>query len=206
VIALKRPVGGRGPNLQYQMSASRRPAHVLLCVHSPMQQPLHGTFRGRRRDWLVLVPRRGVIDDDIGSSTNICLEIAQQTRHLSRGHGRQLLAVGETLERDQRFANEIEAASDLAVPRTPANPIDDFNEIRTHLTMVRGDVWPAFGRLINMLDPHRKVEPARHMMGWVWTGRFAERARTFRPIAENRDRGDGRRARFMKNAAQLVLL
>jgi hypothetical protein len=42
VISLKRTVGGRGPNLQHQMSASSWPAHVLLCVHSPVQQPLHG--------------------------------------------------------------------------------------------------------------------------------------------------------------------
>jgi hypothetical protein len=57
-----------------------------------------------------------------------------------------------------------------------------------------------------MLNPHRKVEPVKHMMSWAWTGRFAERARTFRPIAENRDRSDGCRAQFMKNAAQLILL
>jgi hypothetical protein len=102
-----------------------------------MQQPLHGTFRDRRRNRLVLVPCRGVVDDDIGLSTNICLEIAQQTRHLSRGHGGQLLAVGDTVERDQCFANEIEDPSDLAVPQTPANPIDDFNESRTRLAIVR---------------------------------------------------------------------
>jgi hypothetical protein len=44
------------------------------------------------------------------------------------------------------------------------------------------------------------------MMGWAGTGRFAERAGPFRPIAENRDWGDGRRAQFMKNAAQQVAL
>ena len=152
------------------------------------------------------MPRRGVIDDDIGLSANICLEIAQQTRHLSRGYGGRLLAVGDTVERDQRFAGEIEGPSDLAVPQTPANPIDDFNEIRTRLAIARGDVRPAVGRLINMLNPHRKVESVKLMMSWAWTGRFAERARTFRPIAENRDRTDGCRAQFMKNAAQLILL
>jgi hypothetical protein len=43
-------------------------------------------------------------------------------------------------------------------------------------------------------------------MSWARTGRFAERAPTFRPVAENRDRGDGCRAQFTKNAAQLTLL
>ena len=95
---------------------------------------------------------------------------------------------------------------DLTVPQTPANPIDDFNQIRARPAIVRGDVRPAFGRLVNMLNPHRKVKPVEHMMGWARTGRLAERAWTFRPIAENGDRGDGRRAQFMKNAAQLILL
>ena len=160
-------------------------------------------FRDRCRNRLVLAPRHGVIGNNIGLSTNICLEIAQQARYLSRGCGGQLLAVGDTVERDQRFANEIERPSDLAVPQTPAKPIDDFNEIRTHPAIVREDVRPAFGRLINMLNPHRKMEPVKHMMGWAGTGRFAERARPFRPIAENRGRGGGRRAQFMKNATQL---
>jgi hypothetical protein len=89
----------------------------------------------RRGNRLVLTLRRGVIDDDIGLSANICLEIAQQTRHLSRGHGDQLPTIGEIIERDQRFANEIEAPSDVAVPQAPANPIDDSNEIRARLAI-----------------------------------------------------------------------
>jgi hypothetical protein len=89
------------------------------------------------------MPRRGVIDDDIGLSTNICLEITQQTRHLSRGYGHQLLAVGDTVERGQRFANEIDGPSELAVSQTPANPIDDFDEIRTRLAVVPRDARAA---------------------------------------------------------------
>jgi hypothetical protein len=57
-----------------------------------------------------------------------------------------------------------------------------------------------------MLNPHRKIKPVKHMLNRAWTGRFAKHARTFRPIAENGDRGDDRRAQFMKNAAQLILL
>jgi hypothetical protein len=36
--------------LQHQMSAPRRPAHLLLSIHSPMQQPLHRALGDRRRD------------------------------------------------------------------------------------------------------------------------------------------------------------
>ena len=181
VISAKRPVYDRGPDLQHQMGAPGRPAHVLLCVHSPVQQPLFGTFRDRRRNRLVLVPRRGVVDDDIGLSTNICLEIAHQTRHLAGGHSGQFVAVGDNVERDERFANEIEGPSDLAVPQAPAKPIDDFNEICNRLAIVRGDGRPAFGRLINMVNPHQKMEPVKYMTSRARTGRFAERMRTFRP-------------------------
>jgi hypothetical protein len=100
--------------------------------------------------------------------------------------------------RNRRATNEIEGPSDLAVPQTLANPTDDFNEIRTCLAIVRGDVRPAFGRLINMPSPHQKVKPVKCMMSWARTGRFAECARTFRPIAENRDEGDGCRPQLMK--------
>ena len=68
--------------------------------------------------------------------------------------------------------SEIEGPSDLAVPQTPANPIDDCNEIRPRLAIVRGGVRPVFGRLINMLNPHRKLEPIKHMMSWARTSRF----------------------------------
>ena len=44
------------------------------------------------------------------------------------------------------------------------------------------------------------------MMSRARTGRFAESAWTLHPIAENRDRCDGRRAQFVKSAAQLGLL
>ena len=58
-------------------------------------------------------------------------------------HGGQRVAVGDTVERDHRFANEIEGPSDLAMPQTPANPIDDFNEIRTRLAAVPRDARAA---------------------------------------------------------------
>ena len=119
---------------------------------------------------------------------------------------RAALAQGEMLESYQRFAYQIEAPPDLAVPQTPTDPIDGFKQRGAGLAIIRRRAWPAFGRPINMLDPHRKVEPVEHMMRRARTGRFAESARTLRPIAENRDRGDGRRAQFMENAAQLVLL
>jgi len=156
MIAIKRPIGGRGPNLQHQMSASWRPVHVLPGFHSPVQQPLYGK-PPLKSAHPGAVPWRGVAWSimDIGFSANICLEVAQQSRHLSRRDGGQPQDVDDTVERDQRFANEIEAPSDLAVPQTPADPIDDFNEIRHSPTIVRREVRPAPGRLIDMLDSHR---------------------------------------------------
>ncbi len=52
---------------------------------------------------------------------------SRNRRHLARGHGDHSLSVGDIVERDQRFADEIEGASALTVPQTPADPIDGFN-------------------------------------------------------------------------------
>src|ERR1700676_3437195 len=52
----------------------------------------------------------------------------------------------------------------------------------------------------------RKMKPVEHVTRWTGTGRFAERSRTFRAIAQDGDRGDRRRAQPLKHAAQLLPL
>src|ERR1700722_1052086 len=130
---------------------------MLLRVHPAMQQPLHCTFRDRGRDRLFLAPRRRVIDG-VRLSRYICFEIEQKTGRFSRGICARRSVIFRMLESYQRFADQIEAPPHLAVPQTPPNPIDDFNEIRTHLAIIRRGDRPAFGRLIDMLNPDRKME------------------------------------------------
>ena len=66
MILFEGTVRHRASNLEHQMCASWRPTHLLLGVHSAMQQPLHRAFRGRRRDRLLATPGCRVIDNDIG--------------------------------------------------------------------------------------------------------------------------------------------
>ncbi len=171
-----------------------------------MQQPLHCTLCGRGRDWFFLVSRRRVIDNDFSVARYIRFKIAQKTRHFLRGHGGRGRIGDRTFERYQRFANQIEAPSDLTVPQAPTDPIDCFRQRGSGLAMTRRSVGPTLGRLINMLDPHCKMKPIQHMFGWAKTGRFAQCAWALCPIAENRDRCVSRRAQFVKDAAQLGLL
>src|ERR1700690_103862 len=144
-------VHDRSSNLQHQMCALRRPAHLLLSIHPAMQQPLNCAFRGCRRDRFLASPGRRVVDDDIGLSGYVCLQSAQKVPNLPRGP--QSGSTGG-LEHRQRFTYEIKASPDLAMPETPADPLDGFGKADARLAILRRSVWPPFGRLGNMLDPH----------------------------------------------------
>src|SRR5471030_202560 len=87
IIPAERAVHDGAPDFQHQMSAPRRPAHLLLGIHSPMQEPLHRAFGDRRRNRFFASAGCRVIDDDVGLSGHISLEIAQEARHLARGGG-----------------------------------------------------------------------------------------------------------------------
>jgi hypothetical protein len=92
------------------MSAPWRPAHLLLGIHSPMQQPLHRALGESRRNWFFASAGCGVVDDDIRLSRNICLEIAQKARHLACGGNNRLLIVGCNVYCNDGFGNEIQSA------------------------------------------------------------------------------------------------
>ena len=85
IIPVECSVHDGGPDFQHQMSAPRRPAHLLLGMHSPMQQPLHRALGDRRRNWFFASAGCGIVDNDIRLSRNICVEVAQKARHLACG-------------------------------------------------------------------------------------------------------------------------
>jgi hypothetical protein len=76
VVPVERAVCDRGSYFQHQVGTPRRPAHLLLSVHSAMQQPLHRALGDRRRNRFFASARCRVIDDDIGLSGHVCLQIA----------------------------------------------------------------------------------------------------------------------------------
>jgi len=55
VIRGKGTVHHRGADLQHSVSATWRPAHLLIGAHAPVQQALHCTFGRRRGDGLAPV-------------------------------------------------------------------------------------------------------------------------------------------------------
>ena len=62
VIPVERTAHDGGPDFEHQMSAPRRPAHLLLGIHSPMQQPLHRALGDRRRDRFFASAGCGVVN------------------------------------------------------------------------------------------------------------------------------------------------
>jgi hypothetical protein len=158
--------------LSIRVRATRRPTHLLLGVHPPVQQPLHRAFRDRRRDWLLAPPGRRIVDDDIGLTAYIGLEFAEKARHFQRDWTCRQGRCG--FERRHGFADESETASDLAVPEPPADPLNRFAQAGAGLAIRRRSVRPALGRLSNMLDAHRKMEPVQHMAGWADARRRTE--------------------------------
>jgi hypothetical protein len=74
VIVLEGTVHYRASNLEHQMRAAWRPAHLLLGVHPAVHQPLHHAFGDRRGDWLLAPSGRGIMNDDIGLPAYISFE------------------------------------------------------------------------------------------------------------------------------------
>src|SRR5664279_930419 len=145
------------------MSAPRRPTHLLLSIHSPMQQPLHRALGDCRRDRFFTPSSCRVIDNDIGLSRHICLALVQKSCHLACRGGNRRLVVGRGVHRSGGFANEIQSASDLTMPETPTDPFDRLSETSTDLAISLGGVGPTLGRLRDVLNPHREMKPIQYM-------------------------------------------
>ena len=92
------------------------------------------------------------------------------------------------------------------MPETPADSFNGFGEADASLAIAHGDVWPAFHRLSDMLNPHREMKPVQHMMGWTNARGFTKGTWSFGAIAQDRDRCHGRRPQPVQHAAQLVSL
>ena len=112
IIPVECNIHDGGPDFQH---APQRPAHLLLGIHSPMQQPLHRALCDRRRNWFFASAGCGVVDDDIRLSRNICLEITQKARHLASGGSNQRPIVGCNLYCNDSFGNEMRRHSGDAI-------------------------------------------------------------------------------------------
>ena len=124
MVSVERAVYAGGSDFQHQMSAPQRPAHLLLGIHSPMQQPLHRALCDRRGNRFFASAGCRIVDDDVGLAGHISFEIAQQARHLACRGGNWRLIVGCNAHCDDGFGNEIQSAFDLTMPETPSDPLD----------------------------------------------------------------------------------
>jgi hypothetical protein len=206
MVPVERTVHDGGPDFQHQMSASRRPAHLLLGIHSPMQQPLHRALRDRRRNRFFASAGRRVVDDDVGLSGHISLEIAQKARHLARGSGCRRHIVGCGNYDSDGFSNEIQSAFDLTILETPSDPLDRLGEAIASLAISLRGVGPTRGRLSDVVNSHREMKPVQYMINRTGAGGFAERSWTIGTIAQDGYRRSGRRSQSMKHTPQLPSL
>ena len=188
VVPVERAVYRGGSYFQHQMGAPRRPAHLLLRVHSAVREPLHRALGDRRRNRFFASAGCGVVDDDVGLSGYVGLEIAQKARHLARGRFDWRRIVSRGVKHDQSFANEIERAPDQIMPETPTDPLDGLGEASARMAITLRGVRPTLGRLGGMLIPHREMKPVENVMGRSGAGGFAEGPRAVGTITQDGDR------------------
>ncbi len=206
VVPIQGAICHRGSDLQHQMGPSRRPTHLLVRAHPAMQQPLHRALSGRRRDRLVAVPRRRIVDDQGGLSGHVCLKATQQSSHLARRLARRRgrRRGSNRVKSHQRIAREIECPLDLTVPQTPANVLDGVSKAGAFPTIVIRDIRPALHRLGNMLNPHRQMKPIKYVTSRTDTRRLSQRSRPVGTIAQDGGLRAWCRAKAMHYAAQLL--
>jgi hypothetical protein len=95
-------------------------------------------------------------------SGHISLEIPQQARHLACDGNNWRLIVGCKVHCNDGFGNEIQSAVDLTVPETPSDPLDCLGEAGASLAIRLRAVGPVRGRLCDVLNPHREMEPVQY--------------------------------------------
>ncbi|WP_158930989.1 hypothetical protein [Acidisphaera sp. S103] len=92
------------------------------------------------------------------------------------------------------------------MPETPSDSFDRLGEAGTSLAISLRGVGPTCGRLGDVLNPHRDVEPIQYMVSRTGAGGFAERSWTIGTIAQDGDRYRWRGSQSMKHTAQLSRL
>src|SRR5271166_1332675 len=152
VIRVEGPVHDGGSDLEHQMRSSRRPRHLLVGAHPPVQQPLHRTLGGRRRYRLVGSPGGGIIDDQTGLPGYVSLEATKQAYHLTRGRSVRRCRFGRGIEYHQGVSDVIERPLYLPVPEAPTDMLDGVGQAGSFRAVLRRGVRPALGGLSDMLS------------------------------------------------------
>lgn len=72
IVAVERTVHDGGPDFRHQMRASRIPTHLLLSIHSSIQQPLHRALGNDRQDWCFTLAAPRIVDGAVQGSGGSC--------------------------------------------------------------------------------------------------------------------------------------
>jgi hypothetical protein len=198
VVAIEGVVQNGGAHLEHEVGASRRPPHLLLGVHPPVQKALDHPFARCARERLRRSQRGRVVDDRDRLARDMDLEIAQVLQQ-SVGAGFS----GSGFQPGELFPDQIEGSLHLAVPQPPADVLDAFGERGAVAPIGFAVARPALRRLSGVLKAHGQMEPVQHVAGRSWAGLFAQGPWPIGAIADNRHRCRRGSAELAQNCAEL---
>jgi hypothetical protein len=157
----ERAVIDRTSNLQQQVGASSRPAHLLRLVHPPIDQEVRRPFRHGRANSLACTVSFGVVDEPGALAVEVAVDLVQCVPQLSGCHTPDPMTT-LTPEHMHDFADPVERELGilrLAVPDSPVQPVDfrDNRCLRRQAPRLVGG--QSARRQLRMLQPHGDVEP-----------------------------------------------
>ena len=151
----------RTSNLQQQVGASSRPAHLLRLVHPPIDQEVRRPFRHGRANSLACTVSFGVVDEPGALAVEVAVDLVQCVAQLSGCHTPDPMTT-LTPEDMHDFADPVERELGilrLAVPDSPVQPLDfrDNRCLRRQAPRLVGGQSTC--RQLRMLQPHGDMEP-----------------------------------------------
>jgi hypothetical protein len=115
------------------MAAPRGPAHLLLGIHSSMQQPLHRALGDRRRNRFFTSAGGRVVDDDVGLSGYVVSRSPRRRTTLRAAVAASLLG-----------SKQVGAHRTLTYTRPAADPLF-ISAAQTHRQRIMGIVLSGGG-------------------------------------------------------------
>jgi hypothetical protein len=161
MVSVERAVHDRGSHLQHQMSARRQPAHHLLDIHELDIIIDYATARRSEERISTAIAESTVQWLLHRRSGHVSLQIAQKARYLRRQQSSAQF--GPLWHPKSTVATMIQRTLDLTTPETPTDPFDHLGEASTGLTTRLRPIGPAHGRLCDVLNPHREMEPVEQV-------------------------------------------
>src|SRR5690348_10965517 len=118
-------------DLEQEIGAAARPAHLLLLVHAAVDQEVGGAFGDRRADPLTGTMLLGVVDQPGALAGEIAVDLVQRRpQPARRGAARATAALA--LEGRHEFADALEGdlgIAGLAMPDPPAQTVDLLDDL-----------------------------------------------------------------------------